>query len=140
MDQSDNVGDIAAASRSCIIAFEGLVQHRSSGSTLHNEPISAHIPVAKVVDNADQRDTSPHRDLESMVSGFRGPWEPSGLDEAFWNDVDNICARFRVWAANLGALQRGSSSLDVRLRDLGIMRMAILQILKGIQSTLVECK
>lgn len=41
--------------------------------------------------------------------------------------------RLRVWAGNLGALARGHSALDWRLRDASVMRTGILMLLQEIK-------
>jgi hypothetical protein len=46
--------------------------------------------------------------------------------------------RFRIWASNIGAHQRGQSSLDYRLRDASHIRNQILNLLKDLQATIVE--
>ncbi|KAF2873673.1 hypothetical protein BDV95DRAFT_351021 [Massariosphaeria phaeospora] len=53
--------------------------------------------------------------------------------------VDGEFARFKIWAGSLGALQRGPSSLDVRLRDSAVMRNSILGLLDRLDHTLVQC-
>ena len=50
--------------------------------------------------------------------------------------IDNEYARFQIWAGNLGALQRGRSSLDARLRDSVILRAAVLKFLGQLQDSL----
>jgi hypothetical protein len=54
--------------------------------------------------------------------------------------IDNENARFKIWAGNLGALQRGPSSLDVRLRGSIIMKAAILRLLKSLRESLDASK
>ncbi|KAJ5536372.1 hypothetical protein N7513_009558 [Penicillium frequentans] len=50
--------------------------------------------------------------------------------------IENEYARFKIWAGNLGALQRGRSSLDARLRDSVVLRAAVLKFLGQLQDTL----
>jgi hypothetical protein len=50
--------------------------------------------------------------------------------------IENESARFKIWAGNLGALQRGRSSLDARLRDSVVLRAAILKFLGQLQDSL----
>ena len=50
--------------------------------------------------------------------------------------IDNEYARFKIWAGNLGALQRGRSSLDARLRDSVVLRAAVLKFLGQLQDSL----
>lgn len=46
--------------------------------------------------------------------------------------------RLRVWAANIGALQKGHSSLDYRLREASLVRENVLKLLKELHSALQE--
>ena len=46
--------------------------------------------------------------------------------------------RFKIWSGNLGALQRGRSSLDFRLRESTVMRMTILKLLARLDQTLTK--
>jgi hypothetical protein len=50
--------------------------------------------------------------------------------------IENEFARFRIWAGNLGALQRGRSSLDARLRDSLVLRAATLKFLSQLKDSL----
>src|SRR5438034_10330251 len=50
--------------------------------------------------------------------------------------VENESGRFKVWAGNLGALQKGRSSLDFRLRESSIMQTTVLKFLDQLQDTL----
>ncbi|OKP06953.1 hypothetical protein PENSUB_6136 [Penicillium subrubescens] len=50
--------------------------------------------------------------------------------------IGNEYARFKIWAGNLGALQRGRSSLDARLRDSVVLRAAVLKFLTQLQDSL----
>jgi hypothetical protein len=49
--------------------------------------------------------------------------------------VENNFARFKDWCGNLGALQRGISSLDARLRDSTVMRDTVLRFLAQLQES-----
>ncbi|CAG8158258.1 unnamed protein product [Penicillium olsonii] len=51
-------------------------------------------------------------------------------------ETENEYARFKIWAGNLGALQRGRSSLDARLRDSVTLRAAVLKFLGQLQDCL----
>lgn len=53
-------------------------------------------------------------------------------------DIDNEFARFKIWAGNLSVLQKGSTSLDVRLRDSMLLRNAILRLLKSLADSLMN--
>ncbi|KAF2490359.1 hypothetical protein BU16DRAFT_543692 [Lophium mytilinum] len=46
--------------------------------------------------------------------------------------------RFRVWSGNLGALQKGHSSLDYRLRDSPLLQTNILKLLGELRANLSE--
>jgi O-acetyl-ADP-ribose deacetylase (regulator of RNase III) len=46
--------------------------------------------------------------------------------------------RFRVWSGNLGALQKGHSSLDYRLRDSPLLETNILKLLDELRTNLSE--
>jgi hypothetical protein len=50
--------------------------------------------------------------------------------------IENEYARFKIWAGNLGALERGRSSLDARLRDSVVLRAAVLKFLGQLQDSL----
>ena len=50
--------------------------------------------------------------------------------------VENENGRFKVWAGNLGALQKGNSSLDFRLRESSIMQTTVLKFLDQLRDTL----
>jgi hypothetical protein len=52
--------------------------------------------------------------------------------------VENEYARFKIWAGNLGALQRGQSSLDARLRDTVALRAAVIKFLSQLQDSLTK--
>jgi hypothetical protein len=52
--------------------------------------------------------------------------------------IDNHFGRFKIWCGNLGALQRGGSSLDVRLRDSTVMRDTVLRFLDQLQDSLKQ--
>lgn len=46
--------------------------------------------------------------------------------------------RFRVWSGNLGALQKGHSSLDYRLRDSPLLQTNVLKLLSELGTNLSE--
>ena len=58
--------------------------------------------------------------------------QPSSLEDEY--------GRFKVWAANLGALQKGHSSLDYRLRASPLLNTNVLKLLKELQVNLREGK
>ncbi|KAH7411569.1 hypothetical protein DE146DRAFT_640763 [Phaeosphaeria sp. MPI-PUGE-AT-0046c] len=132
MDEENVVGDIASASQACIAAFKGLQRHQTSSDAPQSALTNTHVAVAETTASTHQETSGPRITSEITASG-------SYSNVTFWDNVENIFARFKIWIANLGALQRGSSSLDVRLRDTDVMRIAVLQVLSSLQETLVEC-
>jgi hypothetical protein len=52
--------------------------------------------------------------------------------------IENDFARFKIWCGNLGALQRGRSSLDVRLRGSIVMRDTVMKFLGQLQESLKQ--
>lgn len=54
--------------------------------------------------------------------------------------VENEKGRFKVWCGNLGAMQKGHSSLDFRLRESAIMQSNVTKLLHQLESTLKESK
>jgi hypothetical protein len=46
--------------------------------------------------------------------------------------------RLRVWSGNLGALQKGHSSLDYRLRDSPLLSSNVLKLLHELEQNLLE--
>jgi hypothetical protein len=69
--------------------------------------------------------------LENME--FEKSWDRLTVE-----DINNEFARFKIWAGNLGVLQRGSTSLDARLRDSILLRNAILRLLKSLADSLMN--
>ncbi|OBT88811.1 hypothetical protein VE02_03180 [Pseudogymnoascus sp. 03VT05] len=51
-------------------------------------------------------------------------------------DVEDEFGRFRLWTANIGALSRGHSSLDYRLRDAPLVLEGALKLLNELQQEL----
>ncbi|TVY19369.1 hypothetical protein LARI1_G003446 [Lachnellula arida] len=70
---------------------------------------------------------------QSLASG---PVELSNLisKDALSDEV----GRFRVWSANIGALQKGHSSLDYRLRESHLVYETVLKLLKELFDCLQE--
>jgi hypothetical protein len=58
------------------------------------------------------------------------------LDTSWCEDVQEAFGRFRVWTGNLGALAKGHSALDWRLRDADVMRSTVLSLLVELQNSL----
>ncbi|KAK2735766.1 Checkpoint kinase 2, partial [Myotisia sp. PD_48] len=53
--------------------------------------------------------------------------------------IDNEIGRFKIWIGNLGALQKGHSSLDFRLRESTVMCSNILKLLDQLSNALSKC-
>ncbi|KFZ08113.1 hypothetical protein V502_09535 [Pseudogymnoascus sp. VKM F-4520 (FW-2644)] len=51
-------------------------------------------------------------------------------------DIEDEFGRFRLWAANIGALSRGHGSLDYRLRDAPVVLEGALKLLNELQQEL----
>ncbi|KAF2738524.1 hypothetical protein EJ04DRAFT_573686 [Polyplosphaeria fusca] len=68
--------------------------------------------------------------LESTGSGFGSLADGDALSDEF--------GRFRVWSGNLGALQKGHSSLDYRLRDSPLLLRNALKLLKELEDNISE--
>lgn len=54
--------------------------------------------------------------------------DPDALQDEF--------GRFRVWSGNLGALQKGHSSLDYRLRDAPLLLSEVSKLLSELEMNL----
>ena len=52
--------------------------------------------------------------------------------------LEDEIGRFRVWSGNLGALQKGHSSADYRLRDSPLLASNALKLLKELDDNLTE--
>jgi O-acetyl-ADP-ribose deacetylase (regulator of RNase III) len=82
----------------------------------------------------------------AVVRGFQGL--KSTLNEASTNHelarlidssaLEDEVGRFRVWAGNLGALQKGHSSADYRLRDSPLLASNAQKLLKELDNNLTE--
>lgn len=48
--------------------------------------------------------------------------------------------RFKIWAATLGALQRGRASLDFRLNETSLTKTTVLRFLEQLQQILLKSK
>lgn len=51
-------------------------------------------------------------------------------------EIEEEFGRFKIWAGNLGALAKGHSALDWRLRDAEVMRSTVLSLLQELNSAL----
>jgi len=63
-----------------------------------------------------------------------GKWSDSIDREA----LEDEAGRFRVWSGNLGALQKGHSSLDYRLRDSPLLSSNALKFLQELEDNLSQ--
>lgn len=52
--------------------------------------------------------------------------------------LEDEFGRLRVWSGNLGALQKGHSSLDYRLRDSPLLSSNALKLLQELEQNLAE--
>jgi hypothetical protein len=140
MEDVQGVEDIASASQSCITAFQILQGHLLARFVNKAEPIieqrlavtQEHSPTQPPSDSLGQSSIVATHDGEHSV-------EPSDIS-MLSHEIDVAFARFRIWTGNLGALQRGTSSLDVRLREANVVRLALVQILHSLQDTLSQCE
>lgn len=55
-------------------------------------------------------------------------------------DIEDEFGRFRLWAANIGALSRGHGSLDYRLRDAPVVLEGALKLLNELQQELHQSR
>lgn len=77
------------------------------------------------------------RALQSLAHALdtsHGKWSDSLDREA----LEDEAGRFRVWSGNLGALQKGHSSLDYRLRDSPLLSSNALRFLQELEDNLNE--
>ncbi|RMZ73219.1 meiosis-specific serine threonine- kinase mek1 [Pyrenophora seminiperda CCB06] len=74
------------------------------------------------------------RNLVNAFNTSQGKWAISIDGEALEDEI----GRFRVWAGNLGALQKGHSSLDYRLRDSPVLSNNALKLLRELEHNLNE--
>jgi hypothetical protein len=72
--------------------------------------------------------------LTDTLAASDGKWT-EGLDG---DALEDEIGRFRVWAGNLGALQKGHSSLDYRLRDSPNLLSSALKLLNELEHNLNE--
>lgn len=80
----------------------------------------------------------------SNVRAFQNLANALVTSEGDWADsidlegLEDEIGRFRVWSGNLGALQKGHSSLDYRLRDSPLLSTNALKFLKELEDNLNE--
>lgn len=68
--------------------------------------------------------------LEDGDATHRALIDPANLEDEY--------GRFRVWTGNLGAQQKGHSSLDYRLRDSPLLQSNVLKLLRELETNLSE--
>jgi hypothetical protein len=74
------------------------------------------------------------RAFSRALSACDNPWAQT-LDR---EELEDEFGRFRVWSGNLGALQKGHSSLDYRLRDSPLLSSNALKFLQELEDNLNE--
>lgn len=74
------------------------------------------------------------QNLTNVLETSNGKWAGLIDSEALQDEV----GRFRVWSGNLGALQKGHSSLDYRLRDSPLLSSNALKLLKELEENINE--
>jgi hypothetical protein len=74
------------------------------------------------------------QDLSHALSTSDGKW----TDSIDYEGLQDEIGRFRVWSGNLGALQKGHSSLDYRLRDSPLLSTNALKFLKELEDNTNE--
>lgn len=76
--------------------------------------------------------------FERLLGCIKDP--PAGERvELSQRSVENDVGRFKIWCGNLGALQTGGSSLDVRLRDSPVVRGTVVAFLTQMNESLEQC-
>lgn len=68
--------------------------------------------------------------LESGNNEHRSLIDPTSLEDEY--------GRFRVWGGNLGAQQKGHSSLDYRLRESPLLQSNVLKLLQELENNINE--
>jgi hypothetical protein len=76
-------------------------------------------------------------DFQSLVSELPDDAKAKAPAAQLWQDA---LARFRIWSSNIGAHQKGQSSLDYRLRDASHIRDQILTVLDALHENLLDAK
>jgi hypothetical protein len=74
------------------------------------------------------------QDLSHVLATSDGKW----TDSIDYDGLLDEIGRFRVWSGNLGALQKGHSSLDYRLRDSPLLSTNALKFLKELEDNITE--
>jgi hypothetical protein len=76
------------------------------------------------------------QNLSHALISSNDKWSDSIQHDGLQDEI----GRFRVWSGNLGALQKGHSSLDYRLRDSPLLSTNALQFLKELESNVNEAR
>ncbi|KAJ5061318.1 hypothetical protein J3E72DRAFT_190163 [Bipolaris maydis] len=77
------------------------------------------------------------RAFQNLITALKASgrkWTHAIDEEALEDEI----GRFRVWAGNLGALQKGHSSLDYRLRDSPVSNTNTLKLLRELETNVNE--
>lgn len=80
----------------------------------------------------------------SNVRAFQNLTNALSINDRKWTHaidkeaLEDEIGRFRVWAGNLGALQKGHSSLDYRLRDSPVSSTNTLKLLQELETNINE--
>lgn len=73
--------------------------------------------------------------FKDLLREYKEHDDTIAIQEHSPEDVSDALARFRTWIDNIGALQRGGSSLDHRLRHADI-RVEVLRLLSQLLQAL----
>ncbi|KAF4498433.1 Zinc finger transcription factor ace1 [Fusarium agapanthi] len=84
------------------------------------------------------------QEFNSLCS-FPTIWTESVSDEGTDSEISllklkNELSRFKVWSGNIGAHQKGRSSLDHRLRDASNIRDQVAELLEDLRESLKDAK
>lgn len=71
------------------------------------------------------------RAFNTLIASYSGP---TSDHEALQDEL----GRFRVWCGNIGALQKGHSSLDYRLRDSPLLSSNAIKLLQELEENLTS--
>lgn len=80
--------------------------------------------------------------VQHCLRGFRAieadsqSSEAPNLPAAF--TIENELGRFKLWCGNIGAHQRGKSSLDHKLREASHIRIRVIELLQRLRNTLSD--
>jgi hypothetical protein len=74
------------------------------------------------------------QDLSRVLATSDGKWS----DSIDYDGLQDEIGRYKVWAGNLGAMQKGHSSLDYRLRDSPLLSTNALKFLEELEENISE--